>query len=96
MGKDYYKNLDEITVLRKKVKERGQTIQRLERCLTEREHMIDSLHYVWCTGGCKGGVHRFCGEPLKLETVELAERNAKRLRAKWNALEFRRKRDETN
>ena len=41
---------------------------------------LDGLHYVWCDGGCRGGIHRF-GEhpPLTQEMVELAVRNTNRL-----------------
>ena len=41
---------------------------------------LDALHYVWCDGGCKGGVHRF-GEhpPLTAEIVAAAKRNTRRL-----------------
>lgn len=41
---------------------------------------LDALHYVWCDGGCDGGVHRF-GEhpPLTAEIVAAAKRNAERL-----------------
>lgn len=42
---------------------------------------LDTLHYVWCNGGCAGGVHRFGEHPeLTEEIVAAAERNTKRLR----------------
>lgn len=43
---------------------------------------LDSLHYVWCNGGCEGGVHRFDHRaPLTNEIVTEAERNVSRMRA---------------
>lgn len=49
----------------------------------ERNRALDALHYVWCDGGCKGGVHRYCGSPddITEEVVQTVERQAKRLRA---------------
>lgn len=46
----------------------------------ERNLELDALHYVWCDGGCAGGIHRF-GEhpPLTQEIVELAVRNTSRI-----------------
>ena len=46
---------------------------------------LDALHYVWCSGACEGGSHRHGGE-LTREIVEEAERNTRRLRARWESL----------
>lgn len=48
----------------------------------DRNLELDALHYVWCDGGCEGGVHRF-GEhpPVTAELVATAIRNTERLRA---------------
>lgn len=65
-------------------------VERLKRELSmaqENNHArnveLDALHYVWCDGGCEGGIHRF-GEhpPLTAEIVAAAIRNAERLR-RW-------------
>ena len=48
---------------------------------------LDALHYVWCNGGCWGGVHRFDGkgpEGVTEEIVQAAERNTQRLRSWFN------------
>ena len=47
-----------------------------------RNRDLDALHLVWCTGGCSGGVHRYCGSPdvVTEEVVALAERHVARLR----------------
>lgn len=49
----------------------------------QRNVEMDALHYVWCDGGCKSGVHRF-GEhpPLTEAIIAAAERNVQRLR-RW-------------
>jgi hypothetical protein len=43
---------------------------------------LDALHYVWCDGGCRYGVHRF-GEhpPLTADIVAAAERSVNRLKS---------------
>ena len=48
----------------------------------ERNRALDALHYVWCSGGCEGGVHRYGGTPddVTEEVVAEAERNTQRLR----------------
>ena len=49
----------------------------------ERNRELDALHYVWCNGGCQGGVHRYCGAPddVTEEVVAAAVRNTERLRS---------------
>lgn len=47
----------------------------------ERNLELDALHYVWCDGGCKGGVHRWSDGEVTEELVQLAERNTARLRS---------------
>lgn len=74
----------EVAALREEAKE-------LRRQLTnqsESNHMrnveLDALRYVWCSGGCKGGVHRFAAGEVTEEVVAAAERNTARLRS-WFA-----------
>ena len=55
----------------------------------ERNVELDSLHYVWCNGGCKGGVHRFTPGEVTEEVVQAAERNTARLRQWWENKKFR-------
>jgi len=49
----------------------------------EKNRELDAMHYVWCSGGCEGGTHRWEGSPddVTEEIVALAERNTGRLRA---------------
>lgn len=48
----------------------------------ERNLELDALHYVWCDGGCDGGVHRWTEDKITEELVLAAERNTWRLR-RW-------------
>jgi hypothetical protein len=45
---------------------------------------LDALHYVWCDGGCKYGVHRWQEDTITQEVVDLAVRNTERL-VRWHA-----------
>lgn len=60
----------------------------------QRNRELDALHYVWCDGGCGGGVHRWVDEsndPEFLRSLaETAQRQVDRLRRKAGALEYRR------
>jgi hypothetical protein len=44
---------------------------------------LDALHYVWCDGGCKTGIHRYDDAKVTQELVDLAIRNTARLVAWW-------------
>jgi hypothetical protein len=59
-----------------------------------RNRELDALHYVWCSGGCEGGTHRYGGAPddVTEEIVQLAERNTKRLRTWFESYKAREKR----
>lgn len=72
--------------------------RRLKRELTiayannrQRNLELDALHYVWCDGGCEGGIHRF-GEhpPLTKEIVEAAIYTTNRLARTFSAMEYKR------
>ena len=63
----------------------------------ERNLELDALHYVWCDGGCRGGVHRWPCEgraEITEELVSLAERNTSRLRRWWEERKERDRRKE--
>lgn len=55
-------------------------VRRLNECLREKNLELDAMHYVWCTGGCPDGAHRWTEDTLTEEVVARAERNVKRLR----------------
>lgn len=46
---------------------------------------MDALHYVWCNGGCPGGVHRWQEDSVTEEIVNLAVRNTDRLVQWWKS-----------
>lgn len=62
-------------------------ISRLKRELTNQNHALrqrnialDALHYVWCSGGCQTGMHRFDGGSLTEGVLLQAESAVKRMR----------------
>jgi hypothetical protein len=69
------------------------TIRNLRACITGmqeqarlRNVQLDAMGWVWCTGGCKGGMYRYSeneGITLTAEMVEEAERNVKRMRTSY-------------
>lgn len=44
---------------------------------------LDALHYVWCDGGCPGGVHRWQENPPTKEVIDAAINNTNRLIRWW-------------
>lgn len=83
---DYLKTIQQ---LEQKIKNQKHQITIFQKCLEEKNKELDALHYVWCNGGCKGGVHRYHKEPLTKELVERAKRNTNRLIDYYNNIEFR-------
>ncbi len=67
--------------LRAMVNEQRRQLSILQEAQRERNRQLDAMHWVWCDGGCKGGVHRWEPTELTEELVALAERNAARLRS---------------
>lgn len=61
--------------LRRQIRMQDEVIKRKNR-------ELDSLHFVWCDGGCSTGVHRWSETVLTEEIVKEAEQNTKRLR-RW-------------
>jgi hypothetical protein len=55
-------------------------LQQLNMVLARKNRELDALHYVWCSGGCDGGVNRFMPGQLTEDVVIAAERNTVRLR----------------
>jgi hypothetical protein len=48
--------------------------------LRAKNRALDALHYVWCSGGCESGTHRYIDEKVTEEIVRDAEYNVQRLR----------------
>lgn len=53
-----------------------------DRALHTRSLALDAMAWVWCDGGCKGGVFRFCGRELTPAMLAMIERNTERLK-RW-------------
>jgi len=76
--------------LEAKIANQAWELKHLNTVLREKNLALDAMHWVWCDGGCRGGVHRFNGyEKLTDEIVETAERNTKRMRAWLENYKFR-------
>ena len=52
----------------------------MQESLERKNRELDALHYVWCDGGCKTGVHRWTANTVTEDVVVLSERNTARLR----------------
>jgi hypothetical protein len=80
--------LHEMTLERDELKEKISNKKLELRAVNEhnrrRNLELDALHYVWCDGGCYGGVHRWQKENLTREIVKEAVRNTARLVTWWN------------
>lgn len=61
----------------------------LNQCLRNKNLALDALHYIWCDGGCKSGLHRWEDGEITEELVESAEANTKRLRTWLENNKFR-------
>jgi len=81
---------EELERLKAKNRHQARQITLLQEGNVARNLDLDAMHFVWCDGGCPGGVHRFTpGLILTEEMVERAERNAKRLRAWYSTVKWR-------
>lgn len=74
------------------IQDQKRHITMMRESLEEKNKMLDALHYVWCDGGCGGGVHRYTsmkGVELTEEIVKKAESNTYRLRTWFINNKFR-------
>lgn len=63
-----------------KVERLEHEIRNANRRNHERNVALDALHFVWCSGGCESGVHRFGEHPsLTEEIVRAAVSNTRQL-----------------
>jgi len=86
-----------IKIIERVIKEQKRQITIMRESLECKNRELDALHYVWCNGGCGGGVHRYDsmkGVELTEEIVKIAERNTQRLRTWFINYKFRNKTDE--
>jgi hypothetical protein len=71
------------------VDDRGKTIKYLQDQLHRKNIQLDAMDWVWCSGGCEGGIHRYNDLPdLTEEMVLIAEENTKRLRRWYETRKF--------
>jgi hypothetical protein len=80
---------ERIAQLEAKIHRMKDTIRWMQEALVHKNRALDAMHWVWCDGGCPGGVHRYPDEDgimrhaeLTEATVREAERNTQRLR-RW-------------
>lgn len=66
-------------------------ITNLQSSLATRNRQLDAMHWAWCSGGCKSGMHRWTATSLTEELVSTAELGVKRMRMWFNNSEFRKK-----
>ena len=61
------------------------TIRNMQIQAERRNFELDAMHFVWCSGSCESGIHRYHSARLTLGLVEEAERNTARLRQWWES-----------
>lgn len=73
------------------VKKLKREITIMQEALHNKNLELDAMHYVWCDGGCYGGIHRWSHTPGEIseELVSRAEANVKRLRTWYKNFEGR-------
>ena len=80
----------QLTQEKAKNEKRGATILDMQLQAERRNLELDALHYVWCSGGCPGGVHGYTdSRPVTEKLVQEAERNTRRLREWWECHKWR-------
>jgi hypothetical protein len=79
----------QILKLEYKIHGLKEQVTRLREALERKNRELDGLHYVWCSGGCESGTHRWTVGKLDEETVNLAVRNVNRMVDHFNASEFK-------
>jgi len=50
-------------------------IREMQLVLEEKNRALDAMWWVWCSGGCSGGVSRWKDVELTEEIVAIAEQN---------------------
>jgi hypothetical protein len=74
---------EQIKVLEELVRQQKRQLTIMQESLEKKNRALDAMHYVWCDGGCPGGVHRYKDMkdiPLTEDIVRKAEYNVLRLR----------------
>jgi hypothetical protein len=81
---------DDVESLKATIKRLRRQIRIANEGAHRRNLDLDALHYVWCNGGCEGGVHRWTDRaPLTEELVSAAENNTERMRTWLRNYQYR-------
>lgn len=64
-------------------------ITALQQKAHERNLELDALHYVWCTGACERGQHRWCEGEVTEEMMATAALQMQRLRTRFGNERFK-------
>jgi hypothetical protein len=79
-----------IQELEEKIKSQKRELTLKDEALRRRSIAVDAMYWVWCDGGCYGGVNRHeLVSPLTEEIVQAAENNTRRLRRWYDNKIFR-------
>jgi hypothetical protein len=73
-----------LSALEAQVRSLKNEVAKKDRALHARNVALDGMAWVWCDGGCKGGVFRFSDTQLTGEMLHMIERNTERLK-RWAA-----------
>ena len=77
-------------LLYEKIRNLKAQIKSKDDTLHEKNLALDALGYVWCSGGCQGGVLRYDDNTeITEEQVRMVEQNTKRLRTWFDAKQCR-------
>ncbi len=72
--------MGQLQELEAKIARQKRELEKLNSILATRGRQLDAMAWVWCDGGCPGGVFRWVPEELTEEVVRHAEINTDRLR----------------
>jgi hypothetical protein len=78
----------------KKIERMRMELLRLEGVLHAQNIKLDAMHWVWCTGACASGSHKWVHGELTEELVVTAENAVRRMRESYANITFRKKRHE--
>jgi hypothetical protein len=69
-----------IKIIEELISKQKAHITTMQSSLEKKNRQLDALLFVWCSGGCLNGIHRYKDIPLTEELVRTAECNTIRLR----------------
>jgi len=72
-----------------KLRDQKRQIMNMQLVLENKNKALDAMGYVWCSGGCEGGIYRYTEKKLTEDIVKEAEKNTKRLRSWYETHKYR-------